>query len=979
MASLKTSFEYSDELFHVGVAHDDDPPGPGSGRYTWGSGENPYQHQFDFLSEVTKLKKKGLKDAEIARMLLGQIGTDKKGEPIWANSTDLRAEISIQKTAQNQFNYTTAYQLYQKYDGNVSEVARQMGRNESSVRSFLKLYHEGRADRYQNTADMIRKAIDEKKFVDLSSGSELYLGVPDHTKKVAMAILRKEGYAQTWVTIPQAGTDKKTTMIVMAAPGTPNSEIQANKHNIKPIQDFTPDEGKTWWTPEFPESIDSKRVYVRYVEEGGAEKDGVIELRRGVEDISLGGSNYAQVRIAVDGTNYMKGMAVYGDDIPKGYDVVYNTNKHKGTPAIDKSAVYTVNEKGEGSWSGKEVMKRMKIDHKTMEVDRDNPFGALIKAPNDRDGVITAGGQRHYVGKDGKEHLSPINKLQDEGDWDTWARNLASQFLSKQPMKLIRQQIDLTVAEKRAELDEIKNLTNPVIKQKLLEDFASGCDSNAAKLAVKGFKNQAFQVLIPVPSLKDTEIYAPNFKDGDTVALIRYPHGGTFEIPILTVNNKQKDAIRVMGKNAKDAVGINKNVADRLSGADFDGDTAITIPVKSNRLEISSTPQLKGLEGFDPKELYKLPDSAPQMKSQTKQTEMGKVTNLITDMSIAGGATEAQIARAVRHSMVVIDAEKHHLDYKKSEKDNKIHELKKLYQGSEKSGASTIFSRARSKVYVDRFKEVTNTKIMTPEELERWNAGKKVLRPTGDTKLKQIKDPKKMTSEELKIFNAGKKVYRDSGESKQTKVYQMDTVDDARDLVRDRTNEKEMAYANYANELKDMGNEARKIARNIKPIPVSESAKKAYAKEVADLNAKLKVAEMNAPRERQAQVITNAITSAKFEANPDMDYEHKQRERARALSVARAQVGAGKEYIPITDREWDAIQANAISTNKLKRILNNTDQDAFKKRATPRSKGNELSEAQIRLIKSMLASGMYSQSEIAERAKVSTSTVSSLI
>ena len=79
---------------------------------------------------------------------------------------------------------------------------------------------------------------------------------------------------------------------------------------------------------------------VRYADDVGSdgvkgiEKDGVIELRRGVEDLDLNGNRYAQVRILVDGTHYLKGMAVYSDDMPDGVDVVFNTNKKKGTPAL---------------------------------------------------------------------------------------------------------------------------------------------------------------------------------------------------------------------------------------------------------------------------------------------------------------------------------------------------------------------------------------------------------------------------------------------------------------------------------------------------------------------------------------------------------------------------------------------------------------------------------------------------------------------
>lgn len=951
------------EIYHTGVGHDDDPPGRGSGRYGWGTGDNPGQHQFDFLSEVKKLKKRGLKDADIAKMLLGERAT----------TTNLRAEIAIETKKQRQINRARAIRLLDECNGNVSEVARRMGKNESSVRSLLDPVIAERTNRYENTAEMLKKRIAESPsgIIDVSKATEYSLGVTDSTKKVAIAMLEKEGYVKSWIQVPQLGTDHKTSIMVLAkqeegeSPKDTFARIQKNKFNVSPIQDYTPDQGKTWWTPQFPESMDSKRVLIRYAEEGGKEKDGVIEINPNATDLSLEGSRYAQVRIAVDGTHYMKGMAIYTTEkLPKGIDVIYNTNKHIGTP---KEEVF-------------KELKKTKMPDGTEVIDKDNPFGALIKSPKEKDGVIMRGGQHYYTGKDGKEHLSPINKLQDEGDWDSWSRNLSAQFLSKQPLKLINQQIDLSISEKRTELDKIRNLTNPVIQKKLFEDFAAGCDANAADLSVKGFKNQAFQVLLPIPGMKDTEIYAPNFKDGDIVALIRYPHGGLFEIPILKVNNKQPEAKKVM-QGATDAVGINTKVAEQLSGADFDGDTALVIPMASNRVSIKSRPYFDELKTFDAKEIYKLPDSAPKMKNSTKQNEMGRVTNLITDMTVQG-AKEKEIVRAVKHSMVVIDAEKHHLDYRQSAIDNNIKELKDRYQkridpetGRETSGASTIFSRASSTTRVDQRKEITDTSKMTPAELERWNKGQIVWRPTEAKIVERITDPKKMNPEELAQYNAGKKVYRTTNKNKQTEIYKMDAVDDARDLVRNKKDPKEMAYANYANQLKSMANEARKEARSIKSYPISQAAKETYSTEVESLNRKLRVAQSNAPRERQAQIIANSIVSEKFASNPDMDYEHRQRERSRALTQARAEVGAKKEPVVITDREWDAIQANAISFTKLTQILNNTDQEAFKQRATPRS-STSLTSSQIALIKSMSGSGMYTQKEIAERLGVSTSTVS---
>lgn len=958
------------DLMHWGVGHDDDPPGRGSGRFAFGSGKNPGQHQFDLISEVDKLKKKGFTEGQIAKMLGGE----------YAKATDLKAAITIEKNRQKKQEVAQAYQLLEKYKGNLSAVARAMGKNESSLRSMLSDKVSYNRDKYSNTAEALKKAIEERGWpLDVSKDVELFLGCTRNTKDVAVAMLEQEGYVKTWTKVPQRGTQNETTITVLAPPNTAWKDIQAKKFDIKSLVEFTPDEGKTWWTPEFPESVSSKRVFVRYAEDGGAEKDGVIELRRDVKDLSLGGSQYAQVRIAVDGTNYMKGMAMYApdDQIPKGYDIIYNTNKKRGTPLIDPNAVYNPDN---DTWSGKEVTKRMKINKKTGEIDKDNPFGALIRSPKDRDGIVTAGGQYHYKDEKGNDKLSPINKLQDEGDWDSWSRNLSSQFLSKQSLKLINQQIDLSIASKKKDLEEIMNLTNPVIKKRLLADFADGCDANAADLSVKGFKNQAFQVILPIPDLKDNEIYAPRFKDGDTVALVRYPHGGTFEIPVLKVNNKHATARNVM-RNGADAVGINSRNAEILSGADFDGDTVCVIPMTSNHIKIRKDDPLPELKNWDAKAIYKLPDDAPQMKNKTKQTQMGIVTNLITDMTV-GGADLSQIARAVKHSMVVIDAEKHHLDYKQSARDNDIDDLKREFQSlnGKIGGATTILSKAKSKEYVDKRKEITRTSDMTPEQLERWNRGDRVW--VTDTKAKaktQIKDVKVMTPEEREAYNAGKKVYRETGKLRQEQVSRMYLVDDARELVRDPNNPKEMAYANYANELKDLARQARREYRSIKPEKVNQEAKKTYASEVESLERSLRIAKMNNPKERIAQSMAGAIMAEKRAANPDLDTEHRKREEAIAINQARAIVGAKKERVQINDSEWEAIQSNAISSTKLEEIVSNADIDALKKRATPRGTQTVLTPAKLNLLKAMAASGMYTQAEIAEAVGCSTSMVSNEI
>lgn len=872
-----------------------------SGRYPWGSGDDPYQHSGDFLSRVEELKKQGLSETKIA-------------ETMGLTTTQLRTQKSLAKDERRALDVATARGLREK-GYSLNEIAEKMGfKNDSSVRSLLNENSEARMNQAKKTAEFLKKQIDEKGMIDVGTGVERELGVSREKLNQALYMLEMEGYPVYGGGVPQAtNPGKQTNLKVICPPGTEHKEIY-NYGNIHSVREYVShDGGETFDTFVYPKSMDSSRLQIRYAEDGGIHKDGVVEIRRGVEDLDLGGSHYAQVRILVDNKKYIKGMAVYSDDMPDGVDVIFNTNKKKGTPKED-------------------VLKDIKDDP-------DNPFGSLIKA----------GGQSYYIDKDGKRQLSLINKRAEEGDWGDWSDHLPSQFLSKQSMPLIKKQLGLAAADKQSEYDEICSLTNPTVKKQLLKSFADDCDSAAVHLQAAALPRQKYQVILPLTSIKDTEVYAPNYKNGETLALIRYPHGGTFEIPILTVNNKQTEGRRVLGNIPKDAIGINSKVAERLSGADFDGDTVMAIPCNSakSKVHIVSSPPLKGLEGFDPKAEYGPETYAGKHVKQMRntQTEMGKISNLITDMTLKG-ATQAELARAVRHSMVVIDAEKHHLNYKQSEIDNNISALKKTYQGTTENGkyhegAATLISRAKSETSVLKRK---GSPIIDPE--------------TGEQSYKEV--------HEEYVDKKGKVRVRTQASTKMAETRDAHTLSSG--------TPQEEAYAEYANKMKALANQARKEMLGTGKIAYSASAKAVYQTEVDSLSAKLNLALRNAPKERQAQVIANATVAAKKKDNPDMKPAEIRKASQQALTAARVSVGAKREPIKITDKEWEAIQAGAISENKLTQIIKNADIDEIRQRATPRAT-TTLSSAKINKISSMRASG-YTTAEIAESLGVSTSTVS---
>lgn len=890
-----------------------------SGRYPWGSGDNPYQHSGDFLSRVEELKKKGLSEKEILETINDSLPDEYK-----MGLTEFRTARQKAGHDRKALEYDQIRAL--KDDGlGWKEIGDKLGMSESSVRSKYNNAIGEKASQAEKIAATLKEEVDKKGMIDISEGANQVLGVSESKLDEAAYILEAEyGYQRYGVGIRQpTNVRQQTNITVLAKPEFDQKYAYQHQDQIDSLGDYHSDDGgETFTKLQRPSSLDSSRVAIRYGDEGGLDKDGVMEIRRGVPDLDLGKSHYAQVRILVDGDHYLKGMAVYSDDLPDGVDVMFNTNKPSGTPKM-------------------KVLKEAKADP-------DNPFGAAIKA----------NGQSMYIGEDGKEHLSPINKLKEEGDWDTMSRNVSSQFLSKQPKKLIENQLNLTVADYKAQYDEIMRYDNPTVKKKLLNDFADTVEGTSMTLKASAFPGQSTKVILPINKIKETEAYCPTYENGTRLALIRYPHAGTFEIPIVTVNNKNVSGKRNLGA-IQDAIGINAKVAERLSGADFDGDTVMAIPV-TDKVNIKSTRALKALEGFDPKTAYAVPEGNPNnvrlMKKEEKQREMGVISNLITDMTLRG-ADEDELARAVKHSMVVIDAEKHKLDYKRSERENGIPELKQKWQirvdeegATHYGGASTLLSRRKQTVRVPE----RRGSIRVDKE-----TGEYIYKESGRTFI----DPK--TGKERKAEDTVSLI----SETKDARTLSSGTI-------------QENLYADFSNKLKAMANQARKEAANMKGIQRNPEAAKTYAPEVASLKEKYNNMIANKPKERKAMLIANANIKAKIQEqglDPTIDKKEIKKISSVEMQRARDSVGASgrKSKITFTDREWEAVQAGAISDNMLTKFLNLSDSDEIVKRAMPKNV-TVMTSAKMSKANAMLRSG-YSYAEIAKACGVPESTVYSAL
>ena len=897
-----------DYLAHEGVSILDGAPGRGSGRFPLGSGDRPNQNYRDFKNRVKSLKSQDppLTEKQIADYFHMTI-------------REYRTNVTLANAAISREDYYKARKM--KDHGYSDEaIAEELGRSVSGVRDLLKKDATRKQQIIDDTADLLKQSLETQGgYIDVGKSSNILLGVSETNFKAALKKLEEEGYEIKSLGINQQFGQGNTNFKLLVKEGTSLAEIYNNSDKIRPPVDIKIDVDTGEKLSLRPiQNVDSNRIQIKYAEDGGVDKDGVIELRRGVADLDLGNAKYAQVRIGVDGTHYLKGMAVYADDLPDGVDIRFNTNKHAGTPMQD-------------------VLKPMKDPDNEL-----NPFGASIR-PGLQKGAL--------------------NIVNEEGHWDQWSKNLSSQFLSKQSPALAKKQLQLAADIAKDEFNEIKSLTNPTVKKYLLEKFADGCDSDAVCLKAAALPRQSNKVLLPLTSLKDNEVYAPTYENGEKIALVRHPHGGTFEIPILTVNNNNQEGKKVIG-NARDAIGIKSSAAGILSGADFDGDTVVAIPLKSAKIKnlspdaLDRDPVLKSTLGtlrtFDTKtyQVKDLPESR-LMSEKSKGNHMGKITNLITDMSIQG-ANPDELTRAVKYSMVVIDAPKHKLDYKQAEKDFNIKELREKYR----QGGGTIISQAKSPVYVPETKEVYSKDKMTSEEKKRYERGEVITRPTGKTTY----SGKLVTTKSNKMRETNDPYTLTSGGSKENPGTVI-----------------EKYYADYATQMKSLGNQARAEARNTSRAEYSPTAAKTYAAEVTSLKASLEIAKSNEPKERQAQALANNTVRVAKANHPEWDNDDIKKCKSDALNDARATTGAGKIKIDISDKEWEAIQAGAIHDSSVQKILANTDIDKVRELSMPKeSSTNGMSDAKVARAESMLERG-YTWQEVANQMGVSVSKLQNAI
>lgn len=930
-----------------------------SGRYPW----DPSLHlpkNYKFIEDRDEMKKRGLSDNEIAK----QMGL---------STTVYRSKVTIAKEELKQYNMQRISKL-QSEGMIIDDIAKTIGTTGQTVRNYLDEIKNpnksARAQRVQTeaVAQTLEDAVKRSKYIDVGKGVEIQMGISKEKLKSGLNALVESGeYEVHNLRIAQV-TDKNnsTPVKVLTKKGVERSEIYKNMDKVRPVEEFAINgDARMFQQMERPKSIGWDRVHIRYaIPEGqkghgtnddGAMMDGAMFLRPGVKDLNLGKASYAQVRIAVGDTHYLKGMALYGTEemfkgIPKGTDIIFNTNK-------------TANK------TPQEVLKELKKNPEGgAPIDGPNPFGATVKRQNT---LVDAKGNPVY--KPGVKdrfgnkvpQIGSVNIVNEEGDWGSWSKALSAQFLSKQPTTVVHERLKATMKQVQDEYESIQKVTNPVIKKQLMESFVSDLESKQVHMkaaAPKGFQGH---VILPVPDMKENEVYAPNYKNGEKVVLIRYPHGGRFEIPELTVNNNSV-ARKMISKDSPDAIGIHPKVASKMSGADFDGDTAYVIP--NNKGKFKSRDSLKELKNFDPNMYADKPGTFTPITKRYQQTLMGVVSNLITDMTLQG-APSNEIARAVKHSMVVIDAEKHKLNYKRSAEENGIDALMKRYMTHVDKVKYGDLER-----YNPKTRRVD--KVIDPDKLKKdLTPGKEYTSAStiiSRHKQSVITDGYQVEVPDPKSKSGGTKmVWRNKKET-----YLVNMVKDANVFLGPNATKTEHHYADYINELKAFKNKVDSEMSGIKMPARDPKAAKIYAEEVLSMKDKVNQVKINRIKERQAQRMAEVSSKAEIARRSEDEVLKKDeisRIKQQALNKARSMVGAERTPVTITDDEWDAVQSNAVSGTLLKELVSFMDDSQLKSLATPRA-NKQMTDARKSKAKALLANG-YTIAQVAEALGVSSSTI----
>jgi len=220
-------------------------------------------------------------------------------------------------------------------------------------------------------------------------------------------------------------------------------------------------------------------------------------------------------------------------------------------------------------------------------------------------------------------------------------------------------------------------------------------------------------------------------------------------------------------------------------------------------------------------------------------------------------------------------------------------------------------------------------------------------------------------------------VYEKTGKigERDTKSTKMAETKDARTLSSGY--EVEELYAAYANNLKDMARTARKASLKTEGHVYKKEAAEAYKEEVAGLNAQLENARRNKPFERMAQSKTYMEVQEAIRRDENLYKNEAEIKKIsdRTLKKNRAALGARRQSITISPKQWEAIESGAVRKETLKQILRYADDGEIDKYAMPRrGRSNELSPITQSRIRTY-ANSNYSIAQIANAIGCSQSTV----
>ena len=243
--------------------------------------KNHFQSQGFVLISIPDIREEGRTETQIANEL-------------GLTTTQLRNAITYARKEEREYNREQVAGMKEAGLSNV-EIGQRLGISEGTVRNYISDNKSSKATSEQQL-DNIEKALSDSLkqtgHLDVGVGVERQLGVSRTKFNAVVNQMVENGdlYIHN-IQIQRLNDPTKYTIVKVLSTEPDYLKVLKDSTNIGNLEYFSDDKAlESAKRFETPQMVDLNRIKIRYQEDGGADLDGLIEIRKGTEDLDLGNS-----------------------------------------------------------------------------------------------------------------------------------------------------------------------------------------------------------------------------------------------------------------------------------------------------------------------------------------------------------------------------------------------------------------------------------------------------------------------------------------------------------------------------------------------------------------------------------------------------------------------------------------------------------------------------------------------------------------